>query len=124
MDPKDDSFTDQVSRSAKVRTAIPSKHAKINLFRFSVFRLKIHVPSNENRFKTTFGGHLSMSQDGLFCPIFKTVKKRNLAEWRRKTGDKKGASALVSAFKLAKSGFLSGGGVVFLLLPVIRVHQT
>ena len=74
MDPKDDSFTDQVSRSAKVRTAIPSKHAKINLFRFSVFRLKIHVPSKENRFKTTFGGHLSVSNVSQIFPIFKTFE--------------------------------------------------
>ena len=75
MGPKDGSFADQVSRSAKVRTAISSKHAKTNHFRFSVFQLKIQVPSNENRFEITFWGHLSMSQDCLFGPILKTVKK-------------------------------------------------
>ena len=75
MDPKEDSFTDLVSRPAKVRTAISSKHAKTNHFRFSVSGSKIQVPSNENRFKITFWGHLSMSQDCLFGPIFKTVKK-------------------------------------------------
>ena len=61
-----------------------------------------------------------MSQDGLFFPIFKTVKKQNPHSRSEKTGDEKGASALVSVFKLAKSGFLCGGGSV-LLLPVIRV---
>ena len=61
-----------------------------------------------------------MSQDGLFFPIFKTVKKQNPHSRSEKTGDEKGASALVSVFKLEKTGSLSGGAV-FLLLPVIRV---
>ena len=54
-------------------------------------------------------------------PIFKTVKKQNLHSRSEKTGDEKGVSALVSVFKLEKTGSLSGG-VVFLLLPVIRVN--
>ena len=45
-----------------------------NLFRFSEFRLKIHVPSKENRFKTTFGGHLLVSNVSQIFPIFKTFE--------------------------------------------------
>ena len=67
------------------------------------------VPTQENRFKTTFGGHLSVSQDGLFFSIFKTVKKQSPHSRSEKTGDEKGASALVSVFKLEKTGSLSGG---------------
>ena len=102
MDPKEDSFTDQVSRSAKVRTAISSKHAKTNHFRFSVFRLKNQVPSNENRFKITFWGHLSVSQDCLFGPVFKTVKKWLPVKLRAQNVAQKRGSALHSVIKVPK----------------------
>ena len=114
---KVDVLADQVYRFAKVRTAKYKKQP----FRFSELCLTNEVPSKENRFKTTFGGHLSVSQDGLFFPIFKTMKKQNPHSRSEKTGDKKGTSALVSVFKLEKTGSLSGGAV-FLLLPVIRVE--
>ena len=56
--------------------------------------------------KPLLGGHLSVSQDGLFFSIFKTVKKQSPHSRSEKTGDEKGASALVSVFKLEKSGSL------------------
>ena len=110
---KVDALVDQVYRFAKVRPAISSKHAKIISSIFFCLGGAQNAPTQENRFKTTFGGHLSVSQDGLFFPIFKTVKKQNPHSRSEKTGGEKGASALVSVFKLEKSGSLSGAAVSF-----------
>ena len=59
MGPKEGSFADQVSQSAKVRTAISSKHAKTHLFDFSCLEGAQNAPTQQNHFKPTFGDPLS-----------------------------------------------------------------
>ena len=55
---KVDALADQVYLFAKVRTAISSKHAKNHLFDFFCLGGAQNAPTQENRFKTTFGDPL------------------------------------------------------------------